>query len=112
MATTKEASEASLTRMLFAVCVLYTVCSLPTVVRPLVTMLVYEFQPGMRYENTMFSTISLMHFMSAVNSSVNFLIYFVMSTRFRDTFRGMVGREGRGAELSVESLTKTSSAAL
>ena len=85
-----ERREASVTRMLVVVCVIFTICSSPAVARPFVDLFVDGFQPAMRYENIMYASISIMHMMTSFNSSINFVIYYVMSTRFRSTLKKML----------------------
>ena len=76
--------------MLVVVCVIFTICSSPAVARPFVDLFVDGFQPAMRYENIMYASISIMHMMTSFNSSINFVIYYVMSTRFRSTLKKML----------------------
>ena len=86
-----------MTRMLVTVCVIYTVCTLPYATHSFFRLSVRDFRPEGGYENTMFATAALMHLCLSVNSSANFLVYYNMSTRFRDTLKVMVKRKPREA---------------
>lgn len=79
--------------MLVVVCVIYTVCTLPSVMHSFFRLSFPEFQPDAKYENSMFATAALMHLFLSVNSSVNFVVYYNMSTRFKETLKEMMKRK-------------------
>nr|KAG5705547.1 hypothetical protein BaRGS_009200 [Batillaria attramentaria] len=84
--------EAAVTRMLMVVCLVYTFCTTPTAVQALARMFVAEFVGGGRYNNIFFASLVITHLMESVNCSINFIVYYAMSTRFRETLRDMVHR--------------------
>ena len=77
---------------MLVVCVIYTVCTLPSVMHSFFRLSFPEFQPDAKYENSMFATAALMHLFLSVNSSVNFVVYY-MSTRFKETLKEMMKRK-------------------
>ena len=79
--------------MLVVVCVIYTVCTLPSVMHSFFRLSFPEFQLHAKYENSMFATAALMHLFLSVNSSVNFVVYYNMSTRFKETLKEMMKRK-------------------
>ena len=101
-----ERREASVTRMLVVVCVIFIICTSLAVARPFVDLFVDGFQPAMRYENIMYASISIMHMMTSFNSSINFVIYYVMSTRFRDILKQMLKPKTPGNKM-VASNSRT-----
>nr|KAG5691929.1 hypothetical protein BaRGS_000638 [Batillaria attramentaria] len=42
------------------------------------------------------SALTTLHFMESFNCSINFIIYYTMSTRFRETLKDMVHRKDKG----------------
>ena len=89
--------EAAVTRMLVVVCVVYMVCTLPTVTHAFFRYFLPEFSSIRRLRNTFYATVSLMHLMASINASGNFLIYLSVSTKFKETLKGMfsTGKSGR-----------------
>ena len=94
-------------------CVTFTLCTIPTVTLSFVRNLVPGFLPSGRYTHTFYASNSLMHLFSSLNCSVNFVIYYVMGSRFRATLRGLArsgsSRGGGGGGSSRESVHKTAS---
>ena len=88
--------EAAVTRMLVVVCVVYMVCILPTVTHACFRYFLPDFLSTGRLRNTFYATVSLTHLMASVNASVNFLIYLSVSTKFKETLKGMfcTGKSG------------------
>ena len=88
--------EAAVTRMLVVVCVVYMVCTLPAVAHAFFRYFLSEFSSIRRLRNTFYATVSLMHLMASINASGNFLIYLSVSTKFKQTLKGMLyrGRSG------------------
>ena len=78
-----------MTRMLVVVCVVYMVCTLPTVAHAFFRYFLPEFASTGRLRNTFYTTVSLTHLMASVNASGNFLIYLSVSTKFKETLKGM-----------------------
>ena len=113
MTSSAEPREAAVTRMLVVMCVTFTLCTIPTVTLSFVRNLVPGFLPSGRYTHTFYASNSLMHLFSSLNCSVNFVIYYVMGSRFRATLRGLArsgsSRGGGGGGSSRESVHKTAS---
>nr|KAG5705556.1 hypothetical protein BaRGS_009209 [Batillaria attramentaria] len=99
--------EAAVTRMLLVVCVVYTCCITPSVIQAITRASVEDFFGGGRYNNIFFASLCITHFLESVNCSINFIIYYTMSTRFRETLREIVrrGDKKRVSALSVPSGT-------
>ena len=89
MTSSAERREAAVTRMLVVVCVVYMVCTLPTVTHAFFRYFLPEFASTGRLRNTYYATVSLAHLMASFNASVNFLIYLSVSTKFKETLKGM-----------------------
>jgi hypothetical protein len=89
--TSKDSREVALTRMLTVVCVIFTVCVLPFVIAALFRLVVPEYRPEGRYSNLMFATTAITHLFLSINSSINFLVYYNMSTRYKATLHAMLG---------------------
>nr|KAG5705554.1 hypothetical protein BaRGS_009207 [Batillaria attramentaria] len=58
--------------------------------------LVPDFVAGGRYNNIFYASLCISHLLESVNCSVNFVIYYTMSSKFNETLRGMFGRAGGG----------------
>ena len=95
--------------MLVIVCVLYTVCLTPYVVRVIVFLVIPGFRSSGRYNNTFSVVLAMMHLLAAINAAANFLVYYGMSTRYRITMAEMMGRKGnkhpRTFQTTVTSIT-------
>ena len=83
--------------MLVVVCVTFTLCTIPTVTLSFVRNLVPGFLPSGRYTRAFYASNCLMHLFSSFNCSVNFLIYYVMGSRFRTTLRSLWAGGGKGS---------------
>nr|KAG5705546.1 hypothetical protein BaRGS_009199 [Batillaria attramentaria] len=82
-------------------------CTIPSVVQAIVRSFVPEFGRGHRYGNSYSVSIVVTHLLEAVNCSVNFIVYYTMSTRFRQTLRELF-RGGRAKHDGKESETRVS----
>ena len=89
MTSSAERREAAVTRMLVVVCVVYMVCTLPTVAHAFFRYFLNEFSSTGRLRNTFYATVSFTHLMASVNASGNFLIYLSVSTKFKEALKGM-----------------------
>ena len=96
MTSSAEPREAAVTRMLVVVCVVYAVCTLPTVAHAFFRYFLPDFDSKEGLRNTFYATLSLTHLMASCNASGNFLIYLSVSTKFKQTLKGMLyrGRSG------------------
>ena len=97
MTSSAEPREAAVTRMLVVVCVVYAVCTLPTVAHAFFRYFLPDFDSKEGLRNTFYATLSLTHLMASCNASGNFLIYLSVSTKFKETLKGMfsTGKSGR-----------------
>lgn len=86
--------EAAVTRMLFVVCLVYAICTTPLAVNALTRNFLRDFVAGGPLNNVFFVTLTLTHLLVVINCSVNIIIYYTMSTRYRDTLWDMIGRRG------------------
>lgn len=99
--------EASVTRMVHLVAAVYIVCTIPNIVNVLARSFLPEFFGGRRYNNLFFVTLAVVFIMEAFNCSVNFLIYYTMSTRYRQTLHAMLGRaRGGGNTRGADSTSR------
>ena len=85
--TASETKETVVTKMLLLVCYVYVVCVTPSVANAFVVQFFEGWLPTGRYSNTFYVYVALMHTLTALNSSVNFFIYYSRGTKFRGTLR-------------------------
>ena len=83
--------QAALTVVLVLLSCVYIACTAPLVAVTLVRLLVPDFSPDGRYSNICIASHLLGTVFSAVNSAVNFFVYYNRSSRFRDIFHGLCG---------------------
>ena len=112
MTSRMERRDAAVTRMLVAVCVVYVVCTLPTVAHASFRYFLSGFDPKGRFRNTFYAAASLTHLMASINASVNFLVYVSVGTKFKETLKGMFnrktgGREERSQVKELDTTTQT-----
>nr|KAG5705548.1 hypothetical protein BaRGS_009201 [Batillaria attramentaria] len=107
--STTNQREAAVTRMLLVVCMIYSICTTPSVIQALLRTFVADFVGGGPYNNIFFASLVITHLLESVNCSINFIIYYTMSTRFRETLRDMVHRgDVKKRKQQVESNTRVS----
>ncbi|XP_076440957.1 uncharacterized protein LOC143280210 [Babylonia areolata] len=80
-----DSREVALTKMLVAISCLYAICITPKSLMPLVELCMPEIQPEGRYSNLFYMINTFVHLLSVVNSTVNFLFYWCLGSRFRAT---------------------------
>ncbi|KAK7492425.1 hypothetical protein BaRGS_00016298, partial [Batillaria attramentaria] len=93
-------SDAKITRMLLFVSAISVLCVTPEIVVAFTNMFVPEFEYFKNFHNLVLLIFSMIFLAWSINSSVNFLIYVVMSSKFRATliklippFRRCLARE-------------------
>ena len=86
-----DKKEAAVTKMLLIVCYVYVICVTPSVTNAFVVQFVSGWLPTGRYSNTFYVYVALMHMLTALNSSVNFFIYYYRGSRFRMTLAELCG---------------------
>nr|KAG5691928.1 hypothetical protein BaRGS_000637 [Batillaria attramentaria] len=91
--------------MLLVVCVVFTICTTPAAVQALTRNFVPDFVGGGRYNNAFFLSLTTTHFMESFNCSINFIIYYTMSTRFRETLKEMVHGKDKGKAQATSMTT-------
>ena len=84
---TSSVKEIALTKTLVATSVLFIVCLAPTIMVQIASFVEPEFYFTGRYYNLAYLLSNVMLFFRVSNSSFNFIIYYNMSTRYRQTFR-------------------------
>ena len=83
-----QTQQTVLTKMLVVVCVFYVICSAPDSIMALFRVIEPEYKLAGRYANTLLLTLSISSkVFSATNCSVNFFVYYSMSSRFREELR-------------------------
>ena len=87
IAATSSIKEIVLTKTLVATSVLFIVCLAPTIMVQITSFVEPEFYFIGHYYNLAYALQHVMLFLKASNSSFNFLIYYNMSTRYRETLR-------------------------
>ncbi|XP_076449486.1 uncharacterized protein LOC143285921 [Babylonia areolata] len=87
-----DPKEKALTYMLVVISCVYVVCVGPRVVRTVCRFIFPEFRAWGRLCGLMLVTGALMNALLALNSTINFFIYYVMGSRFRDTLRHLMTR--------------------
>ena len=87
VAATSSIKEIALTKTLVATSVLFIVCLAPTIMVQIASFVEPEFFFTGRYYNLVYLLTNVMLFFRVSNSSINFFIYYNMSTRYRQTLR-------------------------
>lgn len=75
--------QAVLMRMLVAVSSLYILCTAPNILLAMARFTVKEFRADGLYGNLFFATHMIGVVIVMLNSSINFFVYLIMSSRFR-----------------------------
>ncbi|XP_076440982.1 uncharacterized protein LOC143280234 [Babylonia areolata] len=84
-----DSREVALTKMLVAISILYVVCTTPKSIMPLIELSVPEVKPEGRYANIFHIMNSFVHVLSVINSSVNFIFYWALGSRYRATLHAL-----------------------
>ena len=93
--------HAALTPVLVFLSCIYITCTAPLVAVTLVRLLIPDFSPGGRYSNICIASHMLGTVFSAVNSAVNFFVYFWMSSRYRQTLHAVCGMKQKQRSRSI-----------
>ncbi|KAK7479024.1 hypothetical protein BaRGS_00029785 [Batillaria attramentaria] len=109
---TTSAREVALTRMLVSASVLFVVCYSPKFLFGFVCVFIPEMNAGRKFHNTFLMCTSLIEIMSAINSSVNFFIYYRLGSRYREVFWEMFRREKKSANSLIKSNMDTTNSAV
>ncbi|KAK7492451.1 hypothetical protein BaRGS_00016324 [Batillaria attramentaria] len=88
-------SEAKITRMLLFVSVVSVACVIPEIALAFANIIVPEFDHYKTYHNLLLVVYYIIFVALSVNSSANFLIYFVMSSKFRATLIALIPACGK-----------------
>ena len=88
---TGSRQQDALTVVLVLLSCIYIACAAPLVAVALVRVLVIDFSPEGRYSNICIASHVLGTVFSAVNSSVNFFVYYRMSSSYRKALHSLRG---------------------
>ncbi|XP_076446360.1 uncharacterized protein LOC143283866 [Babylonia areolata] len=86
------AKEVALTKMLIGNTVFYIICTLPTFVFRCICLMLPEVRSGGRHHNFYLSMLRILVTFYFFNSSFNIFIYYVMGSRYRETFWALFNR--------------------
>ena len=81
--------DVSLTRMLIATSCVFLVCLTPLLLLHIIMPFVPELNMNGKYNNTYYLFITTQQMCVYINYSVNFFVYYLFVTKFRQTVRGM-----------------------
>ena len=96
--TSAERRQVALVKMLVTVSCIYMMCVTPTICLALTRLLVPDFWPQRRYGRMYYVTHVATTVVLMLNSSVNFFVFVMQSSRFRLELRVLVcGRRGKKA---------------
>lgn len=90
-----SSKEVAITRMLLASSLLFIVCFSPVVLLQLSIFLVPQLSMSGRYYNLLSVMWRLVSVLRMVNCSLNFIIYYLMGSRFRTTLWELLGVTSR-----------------
>ena len=86
--------EVGLTRMLVTISVAYIVCVSPRVLRSLSCFLVLGFRAWGSLRNLVLLTEAVMNVLLALNSALNFFVFYWLGSRYRATLHRLAARKG------------------
>ncbi|XP_076448433.1 uncharacterized protein LOC143285105 [Babylonia areolata] len=104
-ANVMDRKEAAVTKMLLLVCYVYVICVTPSVVNAFVVQFVEGWIPTGRYSNTFYAYVALMHLLTALNSSLNFFIYYLRGSKFRSTLNKLCSCKKQMQTLNSQNVT-------
>ena len=88
--TRDSIKEEKVVRSVIFVCTLFIICLLPNFLIGIVTLVYPQFSHESPYLGALAHVAYAISFLSqAINSSVNIFVYYSMSTRFREVFKGV-----------------------
>ncbi|KAL8586477.1 hypothetical protein ACOMHN_050072 [Nucella lapillus] len=85
--------EVALTKMLVANSILFLVCLTPVAVIRFSWMLIPGMSTGTQNMNFLLATFWIGELFTYVNSSLNIVVYYIMGSRYRETFWSLCGRK-------------------
>ena len=97
--------ELALTKMLIGIAVLFIVCVSPVALFRLAWLFLPEMNLGRRNHNFYATGLWIMEALSCVNSSFNFFVYYTIGSRYRETFRSLLGRNKQEAAKKSTSIS-------
>lgn len=83
--------ELTVTRMLIGTSVLFIVCLTPNFVVQVTSFLLPDLSVSGRYSSLTVVLWTFVSFLRAVNCSVNFWVYYILGSNFRQVLHGMCG---------------------
>ncbi|XP_076454746.1 uncharacterized protein LOC143289596 [Babylonia areolata] len=87
--------EVALTKMLIGSSVLFIVCISPACVLRVATLFLPELNAGGRQHNLYFMCLWITEGFAFINASFNFLVYYKMGSRYRETFWALFCRKAQ-----------------
>lgn len=101
--TALSTKEVAVTRMLIGTSTLYVICTLPLFLFRVLILAIPEMSLTGHYYNLFTVLVSMTECFSYLNSSLNFFVYFTMSTKFRETFWSLVAGRRQTSEMPAAS---------
>ena len=86
-----SAKEVGVTKMLMALSAEFFVLSIPIIVLRVSPLFQPQFSAGGRYANAFRVMLGVAELCTYTSSSVNFFVYYVTGTKYRDTLRALLG---------------------
>ena len=86
-ASAVSSREIALTRMLIGTSVLYVVCTMPILAAGVIFLTVPDMSTKGRYYNTFNLMASVYELCSYINASFNFVVYYVLGSKYKETLR-------------------------
>lgn len=92
--------DAKVTKMVLSISGLFIVCFIPVSINFLAMSVDHEFSVDGKYQNINLLTMSVGLLLESVNSATNIFIYYHMSSRFKVTFRHLLGYKDGGQHIA------------
>ncbi|KAL8563739.1 hypothetical protein ACOMHN_063507 [Nucella lapillus] len=104
--------ELAVTKMLMVICLMYVLTMTPSVIQRFFRTLVPGYLPSGKYCNTFAVIQTLVHVCEVVNSSLNFVVYITMGSKFRSTLQQLIPIPALGNKPSLTKSAPTASQTL
>ncbi|XP_076464825.1 uncharacterized protein LOC143296678 [Babylonia areolata] len=88
-----SAREVALTKMLVGTSILFIVCVFPFAVTRISWLFLPEVNTGRRNHNLFLTSLWVNQTLTYINSSLNIVVYYVMGSRYRETFWELFSRK-------------------